>query len=410
MQFNTDYYKLPNGVRVLLVPMPGVESATTLVLAKTGSRNESEEEAGISHILEHMVLKATKKFPTQMMLSSTIDSMGAEHNAFTGKEYTGYYITAASMHQHKSIELLADVVTEPLLLEENLNTEKGVIVEEYHMYQDLPIRRAPEEFENLLWQKPMGRFIEGTPETINSCSAHALRQYLNKWYKGGNLLVVIAGKIEKEAKKWIEEYFGEVEKGEMLPYTTRAVFGKEKKKFIEKKTEQAHFVLGYPGIAMTDERRYALSLAQIVLGGPMSSRLFNEIREKRGLAYYVRAEDEAAYDTGYLAVRAGVKLDKLNEAMEVVKNEFYRLADTFGEKDLKLAKDYALGKLPLSLESSMDVAQFFGMRALALDEVRQPFEEAEKLRSVTVADVGAVVREIVKEEELRSVVVGPRDL
>lgn len=392
------------------MPMPGVESVTTLVMSKTGSRNEDEKEAGISHILEHMVLKASKKFPTQMMLASTIDSMGAEHNAFTGKEYTGYYITAAAMHLKKSLELLADVVTEPLLLEDNLKTEKGVIVEEYNMFQDLPMRRAPEEFENLLWEgSKMGRFIEGNPETIMGSSAQALRGYMNKWYKGGNLLLVVAGKVGKETKKLIEEYFSVVAKGEMLPYVEKTGFGKGLSKFVEKKTEQAHFVLGFPGIAMTDPRRYALSIAQVVLGGPMSSRLFDEIREKRGLAYYVRAEDEQAADTGYFAVRAGVKLDKLTEAMEVVKHEFYRLADTFTERELKLGKDYILGKLPLSLESSMDVAQFLGFRALILDEIRQPVEAVNKITKVTLEDVKQVVADLVIEKEMRQVVVGPKN-
>lgn len=413
MKFNTEYYRLDNGVRVLLVPMPSVESVTTMILAKTGSRNEEESQAGISHILEHMCLKGTKKYPDQLVLSSAIDSMGAEHNAFTGKEYTGYYITAASRHMEKSLEILSDAVTEPLLRPENLATELGVIVEEYNMFEDLPMRRSIEEFENLMYEgTPMGRFIEGSPETIKATTSEDLRKYMKRWYKGGNMLVVMAGKIgnqdsRKQVKSLIEEYLGGVEKGDVDPFVSPAKFGKMRTKHIKKNTEQAHFMVGVPGISMQDPRRYALSIAQVVLGGPMSSRLFTEIREKRGLAYYVRAEAETESDTGYFGVRSGVKLDKLSEAIEVVTSEMYNLADTFSEKELKLGKDYLLGKLPLQLEGSMDVAQFLGMRALITDEVRQPDEAIKAIESVTIEDVREIVSELVQEGEMRRVVLGP---
>ncbi|MBU0650224.1 insulinase family protein, partial [Patescibacteria group bacterium] len=345
VKFATSYTTLKNGVRSLVIPMPGVESVTALVLVKTGSRNEEEPQAGISHILEHLLLKASKKYPNQMMLASTIDSMGAEHNAFTSKEFTGYYITAAGRHLSKSLEILGDVVTNPLLKEESIKTELGVIVEEYNMFEDLPMRRAMEEWENLLYEgTPMGRFIEGSPETIRATTRKGLKEYLARWYKGGNILVVVAGKVNNQStntnvQNSIQEYFGEMEKGEMEPYVSKARFGERRSKFVQKKTEQAHFVLGVPGVDMKDPRRYALQLAQVVLGGNMSSRLFDEIREKRGLAYYVQAISESEYDSGYFAVRAGVKLSKLGEATKVVRSEMLRLGRTITEKELRKGKD-----------------------------------------------------------------------
>ena len=187
-----------------------------------------------------------------------------------------------------------------------------------------------------------------------------------------------------------------------------ADYGKVEARHFKKKTEQAHFVMGVPGLSILDPRRYALQMGQVVLGGGMSSRLFNEIREKRGLAYYVKAELDSNFDCGYLGVRAGVNLDKLGEAMSVVKDEMLKLSDTITEAELAKAKEYILGHMPLSLEDSMGVAQFFGMRALVLDEVRQPSEVEEKIKGVTIKEVRRVLGELVQDKLIRSVVVGPK--
>ncbi|OGD74014.1 hypothetical protein A2228_00215 [Candidatus Collierbacteria bacterium RIFOXYA2_FULL_46_10] len=197
-------------------------------------------------------------------------------------------------------------------------------------------------------------------------------------------------------------------KGGMLTYNQSGKYGKPQTKHVRRKTEQAHFLMGVPGVSLIDPRRYALQLGQIVLGGGMSSRLFNEIREKRGLAYYVRAEMDTAYDVGYLAVRAGVALGKLEEALRVSKEELLKLGSTITQTELRKAKEYVLGHLPLTLEDSMGVAQFFGMRALITDEIRQPEEVERIVRGVTLDEVKQVLTELVKEEEIRTVIVGPR--
>lgn len=406
MRFDYQYSKLSNGVRSLIVPIPGVESVTVLVLVKTGSRNEEESQAGISHILEHMMLKASKKYPTQLELASSIDEMGAEHNAFTSKEYTGYYITVAQRHLERAIEILSDVMVNPLLKKENLETELGVIVEEYNMYEDMPMRRAIEQFENLIYEGcEMGRFIEGTPKTILSTTREGLYNYYKRWYKGGNVLVAVVGKVEDKVDL---SGFEGLESGEMERYVEAASYGKKKELIIEKKAEQAHLVVGVPALSMDDKRRYALSVARVVLGGNMSSRLFDEIREKRGLAYYVSAVLDTSIDVGYFAVRAGVKLENLEEAKKVIKKEILRLGESITAKEVKRAKEYLLGKLPLSLDSTMEVAQFVGLRALMLDELRQPSEVSEEIGKVDVEMVREVLSQVVREDELREVVVGPR--
>ncbi|EKD79966.1 MAG: peptidase M16 protein, partial [uncultured bacterium] len=267
---------------------------------------------------------------------------------------------------------------------------------------------AGELFENLMYDgSSMGRLIIGTKETVRGTNSEDLRQYMGEWYYGGNILVVIAGKVG-QVFNILEEKLGEIKSAqEIAGYTTVATYGTPKAVHQKKKTEQAHFVMGVPGLSMTDPRRYALSIAQVVLGGSMSSRLFNEIREKRGLAYYVKADLDTAYDCGYLAVRSGVKLAKLGEAMEVVRSEMLKLGETFTVAELKRGQDYLLGKMPLSLEDSMGVAQFFGTRTLILDEIRQPTEVERAIKAVRIEEVREVLKELVKEELIRSVVVGP---
>lgn len=411
MKFDTTYTKLSNGVRVLLVPMPGVESVTTMLLVKTGSRNETEEQAGISHVLEHMVFKGTKSYPSPMAIAEAVDGIGAEQNAFTSKEYTGYYITSAAQHLPLALDIQTEMLTVPLLPQDDLNREREVIVEEINMYEDQPMSKAGEEFENLMYGGScLGREIIGTKETVRAVTSTHLRDYMSQWYYGGNMLVVLAGKIgdKQDVVKLIEEKLGRVKQGGIREYVSAGGYGEAGAKHCKKKTEQAHFYLGVPALSMHDPRRYALQLAQIVLGGGMSSRLFNEIREKRGLAYYVKAETDMTFDTGYLAVRAGVKLEQLAEALKVVKEELLKLGGTITEAELKKAKEYVLGRMPLSLEESMGVAQFFGMRALIKDEIVQPVDVVAKVKAVTMEEVRAVCEAVIKESEIRTVVVGPK--
>lgn len=413
MQFDVSYSKLKNGVRVLTVPMAGVESVTAMILCKTGSRNETVKQAGISHVLEHMVFKGTKKYPSPMAIAEAVDSIGAEQNAFTSKEYTGYYITSAAKHLGLTLDIQAEMLTVPLLPQDDLTREREVIVEEINMYEDQPMAMAGELFEDLMYAgSSMGRQIIGTKETVRATTSEDLRKYMGEWYLGGNMLVVVAGRTMVNGK-WsmddiIEEKFGGMATGKIAPYTSKAVYGPAEARQRKKKTEQAHFYMGVPALCMTDPRRYALSLGQVILGGGMSSRLFNEIREKRGLAYYVKADLDSAYDAGYFAVRAGVKLEKLGEAMKVVREEMFKLADTITGAEITKAKEYLLGRMPLSLEDSMGVAQFFGTRALILDEIRQPSEVEAKIKGTSIEEVKQVVGELVKESELRSVVVGPK--
>ncbi len=412
MNFHISYTKLPNGVRVLCIPMASVESVTALVLVKTGSRNETEEQAGISHVLEHMVFKGTKSYPTPMAIAEAVDGIGAEQNAFTNKEYTGYYITSAAKHLPLSLKILSEMVTVPLLPQEDLNREREVIVQEINMYEDQPMDMAAEEWEKLMYQgSTMGREVIGTKETVRATTSESLRAYLNKWYVGGNVLVVVVGKLPASSFELLEQLkvnFGGIAKSEIAPYVSPVQYGPVENKHVVKKTEQAHFWMGVPAFGMMDPRRYALNLATVILGGGMSSRLFNEVREKRGLSYYVGATLGTDFDGGYIGVRAGVNPDKLTEAMAVVKAEMLKLPTTMTQEELDKAKEYILGHLPLSLEDTMGVAQFVGMRALEAEEIRQPSDVEEGIKAVKLAEVKKVASEFITEDKIRSVVVGPK--
>lgn len=408
MDFRTEYYKLPNGVRVLEVPMEGVESVVSLALVRTGSRNEQPKQAGISHVLEHMVFKGTKKYPTPLDIATTVDSMGAQFNAFTGKEYTGYYIKSAGNHIEKSLDVLSQFLTAPRLKQDDLDREKGVIIEEINMYEDLPMERAGEEFENLMYEgSDLGRLIIGKKKTVTGVNSGDLREYMKKWYRGGNVLVVVAGKVGS-AGKLIEEKFGSMADGGIDAHKSKGMYGKKSKFHLKKKTEQAHFVLGVPGLKFNDPGRYSLLLLQIILGGNMSSRLFTEIREKRGLAYYVKASAERYFDVGHLAVRAGVKLDALDEAVNLVRRELLGISKSVTKEELAQVKEYFKGVFVLSLEDPLNVAKFIGEWALAMDEVREPGESLMAVSDVSLEQVREIAGELLSEDKIKTVVVGPK--
>lgn len=407
MKMKTNRYQLTNGVRVMELDMVGSESTVVLVLVKTGSRNEDDKQAGISHVLEHMVFKGTTTYPSPMALAEAVDALGAEFNAFTGKEYTGYYIKAASDHFGSATHILSQMMTEPLLKADDLEREKGVIIEEINMYEDLPMERVGEEFENLLFTGNLGRLIIGSKETVSSFTDQDLRDYMGMWYRGGNVVVVVAGKVGQGTREVLEKEFGSLGDGEILEYVSSAEYGSGTEFKLPKDTEQAHFVMGVPALAMDDPRRYAMTLLRIALGGNMSSRLFTEVREKRGWAYYVRAVKEEHIDAGYLAVQAGVKLDVLGPAQDLVRSEMLKIGNDISEKEIRRAKDYFRGVFTLSLEDNMDVAKMMGEAVLLLDKERNLDEIMDKIENTTTEEVKEIASSLIQEDKIRVAVVSP---
>ena len=402
--------------------MKGVKSATVLAYVNTGSRYEPAEWSGISHFLEHMVFKATQKYPTPKALSQAVDAVGAEFNAFTSKEYTGYYVKSASAHINLALDVLSDMLLTPKLLEDDLKREKGVIIEEINMYQDMPARHIGDVFEQLLFAgSDLGRDIIGTKETVNGVTRENFLEYIQQWYGLGNMVVTIAGDANALKKKTllseIEKAFSKKSDSSDRQNGGKRAFGNVissgKHLLIEcKKTEQAHFIMSVPGVYRKDPYRYALGVLGVLFGGNMSSRLFTEVREKRGLCYYVRSDMDYYHDAGTFGAAAGVDPKRVEEAVKVVMEELFALANTTGSKkitavEVKRAKDYLTGKTILDFEDSESIANYYGSKQLLEGKVTTQEEALAKISAVTLQDVQQVAKRLLDKKALYFAMIGP---
>lgn len=390
---------LENGLNLVVVPILEVESATTMVMVGAGSRYETHNNNGISHFLEHMAFKGTKKRPTAIEIASLVDGAGAESNAFTGKEYTGYYIKSAAHRVELSFDILSDMLANLLLDPKEIEKEKGVIIEEINLYEDTPPRKIGDVYETLLYgDTPMGWDIAGRKEVIRAATREFFTSYMKKLYSASNMVIVVAGKVKvDETQKLIEQYFG----GHPT-FTTeghKAVIEGQKDpevKIHHKKTDQAHFAIGARTVGITDEKnKYPLSILAAILGGGMSSRLFHEVREKRGLAYYVRTGSENYMDCGHLTTYVGADPKRIDEAISVTVEE-YRKVQKKGEiteKELDKAKEFVKGHFVLELEDTRAVAVFYGSSWILEKELENPSEVIAKVDRVKLTDVLRAAKE-----------------
>lgn len=402
---------LKNGLRVILAPLESVFSVTAIVLCGAGSRYETKQTNGISHFLEHMFFKGTKKRPTASDISHALDAIGADYNAFTGKEETAYHIKAASQHLPLLLDMLSDMVWNSKFDEGEIEKERGVIIEELNMYEDTPMRRVGEIYEQLLWgDQPLGWDIGGKKDVILKITKQDFVDYIGARYSPNNMVVSLAGNFdEKEALKLIEENFGTKAYDDVSGFTP--VIEDQTKpelKISYKKTDQAHLVVGVGGLKMGHPDRYAAALLGTILGGGMSSRLFENVREKRGLSYYIRADHESYLDTGTLSASAGVDLKRIDEAIKVILSEFDTIRKTkVSAKELKKAKEYLKGKLILSWEDSRAVAISYGGDELLEGRVRPLSEYLERLDDITSSDVLRVAEFLIDKSKLNLAIIGP---
>lgn len=394
---NYHHFTLKNGLQAVVIPVKEVESATTMVLVGAGSRYEDTTNSGISHFLEHMAFKGTKKRPTAMEISSLIDGAGAESNAFTGKEYTGYYIKSAANRVDLSLDILSDMIENLLLDPKEIDKERGVILEEINLYEDTPPRKIGDVFESLLYgDTPMGWDIAGNKDIIKKITQKDFRSYMQKLYSASNMLIIVAGKVDlEEMKAKIEKYFSTHKTFKTIE--APKITENQKKAAVSikyKKTEQAHFALGVRTVGLPDEKdRYPLSVLSSILGGGMSSRLFHEVREKRGLAYYVRTVADSYADCGYLSTFAGVDPKRIDEAITVVVEEYKKIANDgeITQEELTKAKEYNKGHFVLELEDTRSVAMFYGSTLLLEKKLENPNVVIEKTDAVTMEDIKRVI-------------------
>lgn len=416
---------LPNGLRLITVPMPNVRSATLMILVNAGSRYEEERVNGITHFLEHMLFKGTKKRPTAKMLSEVIDEIGGEWNGSTGKETCAYYIKSATHNLPKAYDILCDMLTGSMLDSKEIEREKGVIKSEIAMYEDMPARRVGEIFEELLYpDASLGWDIAGTPQTVDRVRREDFSKLYKEVYVPENMVVVVTGGVnEGQVKGLTEKYLGGLRDGvndrehvledaEEMGHRERQVFIQDEPRVMlrEKKTDQAHMVLGVRGNPRGHKDRWTEEVLATILGGGMSSRLWIAVRERRGLAYYVRADVEHYEDNGYFAVSAGVDPGKIDQAIKLILSELKRITKgKLGRRELKKAKEYIKGHMFLGLEDTRAVAAYLGTIELLEDKIITPDEMAQAIDNVTSEDVVRAAKGFFLPEHLNLAIIGPYD-
>jgi predicted Zn-dependent peptidase len=441
---------LKNGLTVVFVPT-AQPSMTVLLLVGAGSRYENKNNNGIAHFFEHMAFKGSKKYPNTKIISETIERTGGIFNAFTSKDHTGYWIKATPAHFETIIDVLSDMIINPLLDEEEIEREKGVIIEEINMYEDSPQQKVSDFFEKTLYgNHPLGMEIAGEKETVAFFNRQTFVDYIKTLYHPQNAVLVVAGGIGdkinqsnyrvsyssgfppasrgvpsrskqvvldlKQAEfdsylQLIEEKFSSWKNGEKQEFE-RIDFKQNKPKIFvhHKKTEQAHFCLGYPTFGFFDKRKYALLVLTTILGGGMSSRLFLEVRERRGLCYYVFTTHQFYHEIGNVVTQAGIvnNLDKIKEAMTVIIEEQEKIKKgEIGKDELEKAKEMVKGRLLLSLEDSFRVANFFGSKKLLEDKIETADQVIKKIDAVAVDEVATLAKQLFLPEKINFALIGP---
>ncbi len=409
MKFNKKV--LSNGLRVITVPMKDNPTVTVLVLVEAGSKYETKKINGLSHFLEHMVFKGTAKRPKAIDISRELDSLGSQYNAFTGQEFTGYYAKSEAKHFKDILDIVSDIYLNSTFPEAEMEKEKGVIIEEINMYEDMPQRHIQDLFSALLYgDQPAGWNIAGTKDVVRGAKRKDFTDYKSNHYVASATTVVVAGHInEKEAIKEIEKKFSSISKSKKHP----KIKTKEKQKKPEilvkyKKTDQTHFVLGVRTYDTYDKKNATLSVIASILAGGMSSRLFQKLREEMGVGYYVRAYNDTYTDHGFLEVSAGVDNKRIKEVIKAVLVELKKLkTELVSEHELRKIKDFIVGNLNLELESSDDIANFYGGQEILRKPILKPAEVAEKIRKVTAKDIQKISKEIFQNKKLNMALIGP---
>jgi len=402
---------LPNGVRLMLVPLQENQTVTVMVLAETGSEYENKKNNGISHFLEHLCFKGTTKRPSSKIINYELDALGSQSNAFTSSEYTGFYAKAQAKHVFKIIDIVSDIYLHSTFPDEELQKEKGVVIEEINMYEDQPQQKVWEVLgANMFDGQPAGRSILGTKNTVSSFTREDLLKYHKAHYVPEATLVVVSGKFDvDEVVKDIEEkfVFEDVSKKE----SKVAVLAEQKETKVvlhEKMSDQTHLVLAFRSFDTYDKRNTAVGLLSTIFGGGMSSRLFSKMREELGICYYIRSGNSTSTDHGEFFISAGVSNVRLKEAVRGIVEEIKKIAgEKVDEVELRKAKDYRTGNLYLGLESSDDFSDFYGSQEINHKEIVTPEEVVKRIEAVTAEEIQALAKEIFVPSRATLALVGP---
>jgi predicted Zn-dependent peptidase len=401
-------FSLGNGLRVLTAPMPHAQSVSCFVMLAAGSRYETAETNGIAHFAEHMFFKGTERRPTARHIAGEIDAIGGEFNAFTGKEYTGYYVRCAAETRDTALDVLVDMLRNSRFDADEIEREKGVIVEEMNMYFDTPRDFIGGVYESLLYgDQPLGWDIIGRKETVRGATRETFLDYTDTWYRPERMVVGIGGRVGEGLDARLEELLGDLPAAATPtpdPWE-RAENGRVR--VHTKQSDQAHLVLGVRSRPLVDPDRYVLQLLATVLGGGMSSRLFTEVRERRGLAYYVFGTNHAYTDAGSLYAQSGVDIARIDDAIGTIVEQFRLLAsEPVPADELEKARNFAKGRFVLQLESPHGTIMYGLRREVLEGRATEPQAVLDALDAVTAEDIQRVAQSIVDEGPYLAVI-GP---
>lgn len=404
---------LPGGLRTVFLPRQEGQTVTFLVLIGVGSRYETPRQSGLSHFLEHMFFKGTTTRPTTKEIAEAIENIGGEFNAFTGEEYTGYYVKVAADYLEKGAEVVSDILLRPLFPQVEIDRERGVITEEIRMYTDTPMRHIWHLWNEAMYgDHPLGRRIDGTPETVGTFMRKDFLAYTKKHYHTQNAVVAVAGRFdEAKTHALLKKLFAPLSTGKA---TSPKASPKKipQQRFLNeyrKSLDQTHLIVGVPGVSLADERRWAVELLTTILGAGMSSRLFIRVRERHGLAYMVRMGSDSFTDSGTIATQAGVRTDKADFALKLILEEYDRIMqEPVDAAELTKAKQMVRGRMVMDLEETNALALFAGMQELLKHKVQTPADMWAKIDAVTPQDIQKVAQELLPAELRTGVLLGPQ--
>src|SRR5438094_389239 len=393
--------------------MDSAQSVTCAIMLAAGSRYETPETNGIAHFAEHMFFKGTERRPTARDISMEIDGIGGEFNAFTGKEYTGYYVKCAAESRDIALDVLVDMLRHSKFDPDEIEREKGVIIEEMNMYYDTPRDFIGGVYEELLYDdQPLGWDIIGRKETVRNAKRETFSGYVDRWYQPSRMVVGVGGKIGDGLHDRVQALLGDVEEaetGQPDPIQVSPPDG-ARVKVHTKASDQAHICIGVHSYPLEHPDRYVLQVLSTILGGGMSSRLFTEVRERRGLAYYVYGLNHSYTDAGSLYAQAGVDINRIDDAVSTVAAELRKIAaEAVPPDELEKAKSFSKGRFVLQLETSQGLIMFGLRREVLESRTPDPEEILGELGKVTAEDVSRVAQDLIDRQVLNLAVIGPLD-
>jgi predicted Zn-dependent peptidase len=401
---------LPWKARCITVPIPAVRSVTLMILVRTGSRFEPKEHNGISHFMEHMFFKGGERYPDTMAVAGAIDGAGGSFNAFTSEEMVGYFVKITSLRKEIAYDVLSDMLLNAKFATEEIAREKDVIIEEIRMHHDDPMSQVSTDFHKLFFgDQPLGWDIAGSEELVSSMTREDFLSHHKKFYYGANCVIVAAGDITPAENETLCSKYFKFGAGE-IPAQPKPFEKLETSRIFvrERETEQAHFIFGFSACASETKDEIPLKVLSALLGGSMSSRLFHQIRERRGLAYYINSGLATYFDAGFFQVSSGVNLSKINDALKYALEEMDKVRSALvTPEELTRAKENIKGHTDLALEDSRRVASLYGMRELLYSRIKTPEDIVAEIDAVTAEEILAAAKRYFQNDAMKLAVVGP---